>query len=69
MSGARSRQEDARTERTAAPLVTVYDGRSCIGFVLARGRAGYEAFGADETSLGLFPTQIAAIDTISGSTS
>ena len=38
-------------------LVSVYAGRVCIGFVLDRGDAGFEAFNADEQSLGLFPTQ------------
>jgi hypothetical protein len=69
MSGARPRQKDGRTERTAAPLVTIYDGRCCVGYVLARGRSGYEAFRADGASLGLFPTQAAAIHTISGAAS
>jgi hypothetical protein len=51
------------------PLISVYDGQSCVGFVLARGRSGFEAFRADETSLGLFPTQAAAIHSISGAAS
>jgi hypothetical protein len=41
-------------------MVSVYDGRACIGFVLERGRAGFEGFTADERSVGLFPTQRAA---------
>jgi hypothetical protein len=40
-----------------APIATVYSGQVCIGFVLNRGAAGFEAFNADEKSLGLFPTQ------------
>jgi hypothetical protein len=40
-----------------APIATVYSGQVCIGFILARGPAGFEAFSADEKSLGLFPTQ------------
>jgi hypothetical protein len=39
---------------TTAPLSYVYDGRECRGFVLARGRLGFEAFDRDEHSLGLF---------------
>ena len=31
--------------------------RGLVGFVLNRGEAGFEAFDADERSLGLFPTQ------------
>jgi hypothetical protein len=26
------------------PMVSVYDGRACLGFILARGRADFEAF-------------------------
>jgi hypothetical protein len=38
-------------------LVSVYSGQVCIGFVINRGAAGFEAFSADEKSLGLFQTQ------------
>jgi len=37
-------------------LLSVYDGRTWIGLVLARGKAGYEAFGADDRSVGVYPT-------------
>jgi hypothetical protein len=48
---------------TATPLLSVYDSKTCIGFVIARGKRGYEAFDADaERSLGIFKTQAAAID-------
>jgi hypothetical protein len=47
------------------PLLSVYDGQTCVGFVLDRGRAGYEAFGADaEQSLGVFETREAAIESV-----
>jgi hypothetical protein len=46
--------------RNSPPLVSVYDGRECIGFILARGRTGFEAFDRNERSAGLFPTQQAA---------
>ena len=39
-----------------APITSVYAGH-CIGFILNRGAAGFEAFSGDEKSLGLFPTQ------------
>jgi hypothetical protein len=45
---------------TGPAMVSVYDGRACIGFVLERGHAGFEAFTADERSVGLFPTRRAA---------
>ena len=40
-----------------APLAFVYDGRHCLGFILARGKLGFEAMARDERSLGLFQTQ------------
>jgi hypothetical protein len=44
------------THAQAARLVSVFneDG-TCLGFVLARGLAGFEAFTADDRSLGVFP--------------
>jgi len=48
----------------SAAMVSVYTGRTCIGFVFARGRAGFEAFTADEDSLGTFPTQKQAADAV-----
>jgi hypothetical protein len=49
----------ARTDSKHKPaaMVSVYDGRRCVGFVLARGQAGFESFTADQVSLGTFPTQ------------
>jgi hypothetical protein len=41
----------------ARALVSIFAGQVCIGFVLNRGTAGFEAFSADEKSRGLFPTQ------------
>jgi hypothetical protein len=29
----------------------------CVGFLIYRGKLGYEAFDGDEKSLGLFPSQ------------
>jgi hypothetical protein len=52
----------------AAPLVSVYDGRECIGFVLGRGRTGFEAFSRSEISLGMFKTQAAAANTVFNAT-
>jgi len=50
--------------RTPAPLVSIYEGRLCIGFVRACSPKGYQAYTADEQSLGLFPTQRAAADAV-----
>jgi hypothetical protein len=46
------------TARSATtPTVSFYDGRACLGFILARGRAGFEAFDSEERSLGVYGTQ------------
>ena len=47
---------------TITPMLSVYDGRQCVGFVLERGCRGYEAFTAGERSLGMFETKDAAIN-------
>jgi hypothetical protein len=41
---------------TAPPLAYVYDGRRCLGHILARGKVGFEAFDQDDKSLGFFST-------------
>jgi hypothetical protein len=46
--------------------VSVYDGRTCRGHVLARGRSGFEGFDIDDQSLGTFKTQAEAIAAVSG---
>ena len=39
------------------PFASVYDDRRRLGVILARGRGGFfEAYAADEHSLGLFPS-------------
>jgi hypothetical protein len=38
------------------PFASVYDDRSLLGVILARGRSGFEAYAADDHSLGLFPS-------------
>jgi hypothetical protein len=45
----------------SSPLVSVYSGRVCIGFVLNRGSSAWEAFTAEQKSLGVFATQQDAI--------
>jgi hypothetical protein len=49
---------------TTAPLSYIYDGRACLGFVLSRGRAGFEGFNCQERSLGLFKTVAAAANAV-----
>ena len=47
---------------TYFPMVSVYDGQGCLGWVIERGRAGFETFDAAEKSLGVFATRDAAIN-------
>jgi len=42
---------------SSSPMVSVYDGQRCIGWVFHRGRAGFEAFDREQQSLGLFRSQ------------
>ena len=46
---------------TTTPMLSVYDGRQCVGFVLERGRRGYEAYDAGENSLDMFASRDAAV--------
>jgi hypothetical protein len=52
----------ATADKTA--LLSVYSGRLCLGFVLARGKAGFEAFTANQQSIGVFADQHAAVAAI-----
>jgi hypothetical protein len=48
---------NSKSKNSTAPIVSIYDGRQCRGFILARGRLGFELFDCDQRSLGVFPTQ------------
>jgi hypothetical protein len=45
----------ARSDRPS--MVPVLDGARCIGFLLHRGKAGFESFNADQKSIGLFSNE------------
>jgi hypothetical protein len=45
-------------------MLSVYDGQRCIGFVLSRGKLGFELFDAAERSHGLFRTQQEAVSAL-----
>jgi hypothetical protein len=49
---------------TAPTISYVTDGREAIGFILARGLAGFEGFTREEQSLGLFKTAVAAANAV-----
>jgi hypothetical protein len=40
-----------------AGLLSVYDGRCCIGFLARRGRKGVEGYGTSNNSIGIFETE------------
>ena len=46
-------------------LQALYDGRHCIGFLPMRGKAGVEAYGANDRSLGIFSDGKAATGAVS----
>jgi hypothetical protein len=33
---------------SAAAVLSIYDGQHCVGFILPRGKVGFEAFDYDE---------------------
>jgi hypothetical protein len=45
--------------------LAVYDGQTCIVFLLSRGKLGHEAFDRDENSLGIFPSMKLAAAAVS----
>lgn len=45
-------------------MLAVYDGRNCVGHLLARGKLGFEAFDATEVSRGIFQTADAAANAL-----
>jgi hypothetical protein len=49
-----------------AVYVPGWDGHNtvCVGFILARGKDGYEAFSTNDRSVGVFPNQRAAADAL-----
>jgi hypothetical protein len=49
---------------TPTPMVSVFDGRRCLGWIYRRGRSGFEVFDANEVSLGLFETEREALDAL-----
>jgi hypothetical protein len=53
------------TDTTSSPMVSVFDGRDCLGFILSRGKAGFQAITADDRELGLFWSQQEAADALS----
>jgi hypothetical protein len=55
-------------QRSAPPasLVSVYDGRQCIGHLVGRGPLGVEAYDQHDRSIGLFETAPLAASALVG---
>jgi hypothetical protein len=51
----------AQAANNKPPMVSIVHANKCVGFVMARGPAGIEAFTRDESSLGLFADERAAL--------
>src|ERR1700738_456655 len=45
--------------------LSVFDGRTAVGHVVAWNGRGYEAYGADDVSFGFFPSPESAVSAIS----
>src|ERR1700730_5440777 len=39
-------------------MISVYSGRACLGFIITRGREGFEAYDQQERSLGFSATAV-----------
>jgi len=52
------------TRTAPSPMVSVYDGRDCLGNIIRRGVKGFEAFSANEESLGLFLNECDSLDAV-----
>jgi hypothetical protein len=55
---------EATPEIYVTSMLAVFDGQTCIGHLLLRGKVGIEAFNADTKSLGVFRDHRAAADII-----
>ena len=49
------------SDAAKSPMTPVIVNKRCIGHVLARGKAGFEAFDINDKSVGLFADERAAI--------
>jgi hypothetical protein len=46
----------ARQPGESRAFFYVHNGKECVGHVIARGKTGFEAYDADDKSLGVFPS-------------
>jgi hypothetical protein len=51
---------------SGAPITPVIYDQRCLGHIISRGPKGFEAFDADDKSIGTYPTQREAAAVIVG---
>jgi hypothetical protein len=51
--------------KTSPQAASVYEGRVRLGRIVGRGKLGFEAFDADDRSLGVYGSERSAADAIS----
>jgi hypothetical protein len=51
-------------QATRPSLLTVYDGRTCVGHLIRRGKTGVEAFDVGDRSIGIFKSASDAADAV-----
>jgi hypothetical protein len=56
---------EAKSDQALLSMLTIYDGRECIGHLYLRGKLGVEAYDSDDRSLGVYPNQNAAANAVS----
>ena len=55
---------DAKAIAGDPTYLSVFDGQLCCGHLILRGKQGVEAYDADDVSLGIYPTQLAAANAV-----
>jgi hypothetical protein len=61
---ARARKGSSRASTIHSSWLAVYDGQTCVGHLLARGRFGFEGFDVDDKSLGVFRSRADAVGAV-----
>ena len=66
MQSLHKRRAGRKENREPTSVAYVHDGRTCVGHVIGKGPAGFEAFDREDKSLGLFKTQAEAAAALPG---
>lgn len=46
------------------PLITITIADRCVGYLIRRGKSGFEAFGPDDKSRGIFTSETEAVGAV-----